>query len=622
MRGDLCADFHRAGLSPLLLTGPPHASLRLISADASSLAAMSIDFGSQFIKMALVKPGVPMEMVLNEDASRKTRNLLTIRDGEYLFGDTALAFSVRYPEYSFSYLLDLLGKHVDNPIVALYRRRFPHSKIILDDARDVVQLEVDGESFDVETLIAMVLRQCRRIVEKFAKQSVRDVIITVPAFFTQTERRSLVAATEIAELNLLQLMTDYTAAGLNYGAFRRSEITEKPQTLLIYDVGASKVTASVLEYVLVPEKQGTEKNPMMTTLGIGYDRTLGGFEITQRLRDMFVNEFRKKKKTKTDVTQNARAMAKLFEEAERIKIILSANVNITAQVEGVHEEQHFMMPLTRQELEESISDLEPKFVQPIVDALKMAELSPEQIDHVVLMGGGTRVPRLRQLLQKFFKGKELGRFLNTDDAIAMGGVYQAAHLSKGFKVKKFDVRDLQIFPVQVDFMSTPGNDNTVPGRLIRRPIYPYKSFIPASKKVLSFTSFTRDFSIYINYGDMKHLRADQIRQLASLNISEVKIEGVTEAYASEAAKDGTTFKGIKTRFSLDNSGILHLGGAEMLLERSPKTKSAFACKTISLYKRKLQSVQKSLIDLSSGCLEGRCNLWSVGLLFHLTGFCT
>ncbi|VIO86643.1 Uncharacterized protein BM_BM5992 [Brugia malayi] len=542
----------------------------------ASLAAMSIDFGSQWIKMALVKPGVPMEMVLNEEAHRKTPNLIIVKDNERLFGDAALAYSVKYWKNSFTHLVDLLGKKINNPIISLYKQRFPHLKFIVDDARDVLQFDVDGENYSIESIVAMILKRCREVVEKFAKQPVRDVVITVPVFFNQAERRALVAAAKIAELNLLQLLNDHTAAGLNYGAFRRREITENAQTLLIYDVGATKVTASVLEYVLVEEKKRGEKDPVMTTLGVGYSRIVGGFEITQRLRDIFVSDFRKTKKTKTDITENPRSMAKMLQEAERVKIVLSANVNFTAQIENVHEEQDFTMSVTRAMLEGAIRDLEVKLVQPIVDALKMADLSPEKVNQVVLMGGGSRVPLIQEFVQKFFKKKELGKFLNTDEAIAMGAVYQAAHLSKGFKVKRFGVRDLQISPIQVDFISAHSKDETGTGRLIHRPIYPMKSFVPASKKVLSFTSFTEDFSVNVNYGEMRELSTDQLMEFGSLNISEIKIDGVTDVYLRETAKEGTIFKGIKIHFDLDNSGILHVDGAEMLLEQPSKAESTLA----------------------------------------------
>lgn len=130
--------------------------------------------------------------------------------------------------------------------------------------------------------------------------------------------------------------------------------------------------------------------------------------------------------------------------------VLSANNDHFAQIESAHEEHDFRLKVTREQFEILISDLEQRLVKPIIDALQMAEISINQIDQIVLMGASTRVPFVQAAVQKFLKEKEIGKFLNTDEAIAMGAVYQAAHHSKGFKVKKFVVKDLQIFPIQVN----------------------------------------------------------------------------------------------------------------------------------------------------------------------------
>lgn len=173
-----------------------------------------------------------------------------------------------------------------------------------------------------------------------------------------------------------------------------------------------------------------------------------------------------------------------------------------------------------------LKPLEPHYMQPITDALKMAEMSIDKVDLVVLMGAGTRVPRLQELLQDYVgKEKELGRFLNTDEAIAIGGVYQAAHLSKGFKVKRFDVQELQIYPVQASFESSQskatsaevGEETAEPKaasqqekKMVNRPIYGYKSYYPATKKLISFTSHKEDFSFNLNYGLLDHLSKEQL----------------------------------------------------------------------------------------------------------------
>ncbi|KHJ79352.1 hypothetical protein OESDEN_21003 [Oesophagostomum dentatum] len=254
----------------------------------------------------------------------------------------------------------------------------------------------------------MILWSARQTTEAFALQRVKDCVITVPIFFNQAERRALVTAADIAGLNLLQLLNDGTAAALNYGVFRRKEITEKPQYMMIYDMGSSKTVATIVEYVLEPDKSSKvskTSNPVVKTVGVGYDRTLGGYEITLRMRDHLAKVFRDTVKTSTDITTNARSMAKLLKEAERVKQVLSANKYHFAQIEAVHEEQNFRAKVTREELEEMIVDLEPRFVQPINDALAMAGKTIEQVDQFVLMGAGTRVPKIQEVLKGVLKDK-------------------------------------------------------------------------------------------------------------------------------------------------------------------------------------------------------------------------
>uniref|UniRef100_A0A1I8AM22 Hypoxia up-regulated protein 1 n=1 Tax=Steinernema glaseri TaxID=37863 RepID=A0A1I8AM22_9BILA len=543
----------------------------LFSAGDGALAAMSIDLGSQFIKIGLVKPGVPMEIVLNKESRRKTPAIVSFKSGERLFSDAAAALSVKTPKTTYTHILDLIGKKADNPIVQLHRERFPHLAAVIDDNRGTLSFPVDDATYNVETLLAMILWNVRQITEEYAQQPVRDAVITIPVYFNQAERKALTKAAQMAGLNLLQLLTDGSAAGLNYGVFRRKEITEQAQTLLIYDVGASKTTATILEYRLAKEKNSNEKNPVMSTLGVGYDRTLGGLELTVRMQKHLVEEFKKMKKTKKEITENPRAMAKMLKEAERVKQVLSANVDHFAQIENVFDEQDFRVKVTREQLHEMMADLEPRFIQTITDALKMAEMTVDQIDQVVLMGAGTRIPRVQALLQDFFKGKELGRFLNTDEAIALGAVYQAAHLSKGFKVKKFAVQELQIHPIQIDFTSFVGEHREE--KKMTRTLFGYKSHYPTNKKIISFTSHTKDFSFNVNYGSLSHLNPTQLSELGSLNLTDVHVQGVTEAIEKEGSDPSSEFKGTKAYFFIDNSGIVNIDKIELVYERPSKIES-------------------------------------------------
>ncbi|KAK6034502.1 hypothetical protein COOONC_27991 [Cooperia oncophora] len=169
-----------------------------------------------------------------------------------------------------------------------------------------------------------------------------------------------------------KLINGGTAAGLNYGVFRRKEVTDTPQRLLIYDMGAAKTVATLVEYKLAKQKYG--KEPKMTVLGVGFDRFLGGLEMTMRLRDLLVQKFRENYKSKEDITASQRAMAKLFKEAERLKQVLSANADYYAQVESVHEDIDMRVQVTREEFNKLIEDLMPRVGKPLHQALEMAEL--------------------------------------------------------------------------------------------------------------------------------------------------------------------------------------------------------------------------------------------------------
>uniref|UniRef100_A0A914VZ10 Hypoxia up-regulated protein 1 n=1 Tax=Plectus sambesii TaxID=2011161 RepID=A0A914VZ10_9BILA len=539
---------------------------------------MSIDLGSQFMKIGLVKPGMPMEIVLNRESHRKTHSIVAIKGEERAFSDAAAAAGIRTPDQTYMHLVDLLGKKFDNPIVHLHQKRFPFYKTRPDDNRGTVMFETkSGEHYSPETLIAMILSEARKMTEKFAEQPVKDVVITVPPYFNQAERRAMAAAAELAGLNLLQLVNDNTAAGLNYGVFRMKEFTEKSQTLLIFDMGATKTTATIFEYQIVKDKSSSEKYPQMTTLGVGYDRTLGGLEISLRMRDHLLKALREAKKFNVEVADSPRAMAKLFKEAERIKQVLSANVDHIAQIENVHEDYDFRLKVTREELIAMNEDLFERVKQPVLDALKMAEMSVDQVDQVVLLGAGTRVPKVQEKLQAALGGKELAKFLNTDEAIAMGAVYQAAHLSKGFKVKKFVAKEINLFPIQVDFkkQAEKEEEEVDKPRIIHRVIYGHKAPYPA-KKMLTFAKHTKDFEFALNYGDLKFMSAEQLSHFGELNISRVDLTGIAEAIAANEG-EGVEFKGVKAHFRLDDSGIIHVEATEVVIERPVKEEeSAFA----------------------------------------------
>lgn len=531
-----------------------------------AIAVMSVDLGSEWMKIAIVSPGVPMEIALNKESKRKTPVTIAFRDNERTFGEDAATFGIRFPKNSYSYLLELLGKRVDNPIVQLYKQRFPYYEIVPDSERETVLFQHDSETlYSPEELLGMLLHRAKEFAQDSAHQPINEAVLTVPGYFNQVERRALLKAAELGGLKVLQLMNDYTAVALNYGIFRRKDFNETAQYIMFYDMGATSTSATIVSYQLVKtkEKGYVETNPQLSIIGVGCDRTLGGLEMQLRLRDFLGKKFNELKKTPNDVFKNPRAMAKLFKEAGRLKNVLSANADHFAQVEGLLDEQDFKLQVTREEFEAMCSDLFDRVKGPVDQALKSSGLTLDVINHVILVGAGTRVPKVQDKLSEIV-GMELGKSINTDEAAAMGAVYKAADLSNGFKVKKFLTKDAVLFPIQVVFERDV--EGSVSPKHVKRTLFGSMNPYP-QKKILTFNKHQNDFSFHVGYAELDHLSDLEIKALGPLNLSKVELTGVADALAKHLGNNVES-KGIKAHFSMDESGLLNLAGVELVVEKT------------------------------------------------------
>ncbi|KAM4885658.1 hypoxia up-regulated protein 1 isoform 1-T1 [Sylvia borin] len=526
------------------------------------VAVMSVDVGSESMKIAIVKPGVPMEIVLNKESRRKTPVAVSLKENERLFGDGALGMSIRTPKVAFRYFQDLLGKRIDNPHVALYQSRFPEHELVKDETRQTVIFKLSPTvQYSPEEMLGMVLNYSRGLAEEFAEQPVKDAVITVPAYFNQAERRAVLHAARMADLKVLQLINDNTAVALNYGVFRRKDINATAQNIMFYDMGAGSTVCTIVTYQTVKTKDlGTQ--PQLQIQGIGFDRTLGGLEMELRLRDYLAKLFNEQHPSK-DVRKNPRAMAKLLKEANRLKTVLSANADHMAQIEGLLDDIDFKAKVSRQEFEDLCHDLFKRVPGPVQQALSSAEMNMDGIDQVILVGGATRVPKVQEVLLKAVGKEELGKNINADEAAAMGAVYQAAALSKAFKVKPFIVRDAAVFPIQVEFTREVEEDDKSRSlkhnkRILFQRMAPYPQ-----RKVITFNRYTDDFEFYVNYGDLTFLNQDDLRVFGSLNLTTVRLKGVGDSFKKHSDYES---KGIKAHFNMDESGVLSLDRVESVFE--------------------------------------------------------
>ena len=443
------------------------------------------------------------------------------------------------------------------------RKRFPYYDIIGDPERNtVIFKKSETEQFTIEELIAQILVKAKEFAQEATNQVITESVITVPGYFGQAEREALLTAAQLANLKVLQLINDYTAVALNYGVFHPSGINETSQYYIFYDMGASHTSSALVSYQLVKDKHTKETNPVVQVLGVGFDRTLGGLEIQLRLRDYLAAEFNAMKKTTTDVTKSPRALAKLFKEAGRLKNVLSANNDHYAQIENLLEDHDFKLQVTREKLEEICSDLWPRVIKPLEQALANSGLSLDVVSQVILFGGSTRVPKIQETIKQYIK-QDLGKNINADEAAAIGAVYKAADLATGFKVKKFIVKDAVVFPIQVTFNRDPGEGAEI--RQVKRVLFGLMNAYP-QKKVITFNKHTEDFDFYVHYGDLNHLSAEEQSYIGGLNISHVELQKIRELL-DKTKNESVDSKGIKAYFALDDSGIFRCISIEYVYDK-------------------------------------------------------
>jgi len=463
-------------LSPLALC------LALVSLFASTAraAVLGIDFGTLHIKAALIKPGVPLDIVLTKDSKRKEvaaiafkphrdeKNQIVTGAGifpERAYGGDALALQGRFPSEVFPNLKHLLGLPVGEAAektIQTYQERYPALKVEQSEELGTTVLRSSGFTeteipFTVEELIGMELANIKRNAQALAGKgsSVDDTVITVPPFYTADERRAIVRAAELAGLKINAVISDGLAVGLDYAKTRTfPEVTkgEKPEYHLVFDMGAGSTSATLLRFQGRSVKDVGRYNKTVqevAVLGAGWDRTLGGDSLNHVIMERYVSRLMEKPDVKKsgitieEVKANGRAMGRFFKEAEKARQILSANSETSSGFEEILPDIDLRTKLSRTEFEELVADFADRVEQPIMDALAMAKLSIKDVSSIILHGGAVRTPFVQARLEKIVG--DAGRIrnsVNADESAVFGAAFKAAGLSASFKVK--EIRDSDI----------------------------------------------------------------------------------------------------------------------------------------------------------------------------------
>lgn len=535
-----------------------------------SVAVISIDLGTEFVKIAIVKPGVPMEIVLNKESRRKTPLAVSLRNNEREFGEMAMQQLIKKPKTAYVQFSQLLAKSLDNPVVTSFREKYPYYDIREDNVTKTIYFQHDQSTrYTPEELLAMFFEYARELAADFGEQSINGAVIAVPTYFNQAERRSVLRAARMVDLQVLQLINTNTAAGLNYGVFRRKDFNNTGITHMFYDMGSAGTTVTVASFHLIKYRDDYEANPQLVIRGIGFDRELGGAQFTQRLAQHLARVF--KEKTKKDIYKNPKAIVKLYKEAERVKNVLSANTDHWAQVESLMDDVDFKTQVTRAEFEKMCEDLFERVAKPIKDALITSEISDSNdIASVILVGGMTRTPLVQDILLKTTGKKELGKNLNTDEATALGAVYQAAYESKGYKVKRFYIKDANVYPIQVSFDRFTNEPDTnknekAEQKKVERVLFDRANNFP-QKKVMTFSRHNRDFDFEIKYGETNFFMNERNQKILgkSPQINRVNVIKLKELFAEHPDEDT---KGLKCHFRLDESGLLKMEKIDITFEK-------------------------------------------------------
>jgi len=378
----------------------------------------------------------------------------------------------------------------------------------------------------------MYLGKLRDITSNELKSNISDVVIAVPGWFTDIQRRALIDAAAIANLNVLRLINDTTATALGYG-ITKSDLPEpeSPRHVAFVDVGHSNFSVSIVAF----------SKGQLTVKGTAYDQNLGGRDIDYALIKHFSDEF--KTKYKVDVHASPKATFRLGAGCEKLKKVLSANSEGVLNVENLMNDVDASSKLTREEFEALIQPLLNGITPVIERAIKASGLTIEQIDAVELVGGSTRIPAVRTKIQDAFPGKSLSTTLNQDEAIARGATFACAMLSPVFRVREFSMTDINHFPIRVHWQPTP----TDPEDDTELLVFPEGNNIP-STKILSFYR-KESFSIEAAYANPEQLPGGFNPWLGTFTAKEVPLPASGDAAC------------VKVRTKLNIHGIMSFESA-------------------------------------------------------------